>query len=167
VLNHVETNHWFDGCYSGVEEDWNIGCPHESCNWYIFWELDKQHVLSTQEQYNAGMQSAMVYVDIHQQLDHEVQDDDTTYHAMEVVVKGAESKELDEKMTGVIPLTFPQIDQFGGNFETGDGCPVSATVEAPGHGEGVHDAQDSLQEGDGVRVSLQRDQAQSQQCCAQ
>jgi hypothetical protein len=96
-MNHVETNHWVHGNYSGVEEDWNMGCPEEDRNWCICWELDKQNILSTQEQYNAGVQSAIVHVEIHQQLGHSKQADSTIISESVVIVEAAE-RELDEKI---------------------------------------------------------------------
>jgi hypothetical protein len=55
-----------------------------------------------------------------------------------------------ENPAGQAPL--PQYIFIGS-----DGCPGPAAVEVPGHGEGVHVAQEYLLEGNGVRVGLQQD----------
>ena len=48
----------------------SVTCPMRDCGWDIYWELDERLTISPQEQFQMGRQAALVYLDMHQQKEH-------------------------------------------------------------------------------------------------
>ena len=112
VMDHVEDNHWVDGDYSGIEDDWIMTCPEENCGWDWAWEDDcLPMAIPEQELYNEYVQFTLVHLDIHRQLMHDREErlDDGTSRF--------DSALWDQC---IILDTFPKIGQFGGNVESDD-----------------------------------------------
>jgi hypothetical protein len=71
VVDHVLTYHLVYGDYHGVEGDWIMSCPEVNCVWNYDWGDACSPLLpSRQKLYNACVQSALVHLDIHRQLEH-------------------------------------------------------------------------------------------------
>jgi hypothetical protein len=116
----VLTHHLVYEDYPGVEGDWIMSCPEVNCVWNYDWGDASSPLLpSRQKLYNACVQSALVHLNIHRQLEHSkegrlgmiVMECEACRYSTQGYKKGRLKKRLENHLSKCTVATSCEVEQ--------------------------------------------------------